>query len=233
VVAAVRLLRHLGVDVEFPEAQTCCGQPAFNAGYHVRRAGSPSTTSRCSRATTTWCSRPARARDGRRALPRPVRRRHGRAGAAAVDLAGRTVELTTFVTDVVGVRRRRRRPARHARHLPRRLPRAALAGVGEAPRRLLRAAGAELVEADGHDVCCGFGGLFAVKLPEVSAAMARAKHEGIRHRRGGAHLDRRRLPPAARRQPASRAGARGPRVVHVAELLWEGVASIRSRAGGG
>ena len=39
-VASVKILRHLGVDVEFPEGQTCCGQPAFNAGYHREaRAG--------------------------------------------------------------------------------------------------------------------------------------------------------------------------------------------------
>lgn len=226
-VAAWRLLRHVGVDVVFPEAQTCCGQPAFNAGYapEARRLAEhhlrvfdgfdhvvlPSGS--C--ASMLVGHYPGLFDEDAPAL------------AAARDLAGRTSELTSFLVDVlgrdgVGADLDGTRVTFHdGCHALRTL------GVGEAPRRLLRDAGAELVEADGHDTCCGFGGLFAVKLPEVSAAMARAKHEGV-HAAGADVLTSTdagcllQLGGSLRRA-ATNGAPPGPRVLHVAELLWEGV----------
>ena len=67
-------------------------------------------------------------------------------------------------------------------------------GVKDAPRKLLRAAGAEILEAANTEVCCGFGGLFSVKMPDISAAMARQKIAGIAATGAEvAHLDRRGL----------------------------------------
>lgn len=246
-VAAVRLLRHLGVDVAFPEAQTCCGQPAYNVGYHAE--------------ARRLAEHHLRVFDGFDHVVLPsgscaamvVGHYPGlfdadpAAHAAATDLARRTSELSSFVVDVlgradVGADLRGTRVTYHdGCHALRTL------GVAEAPRRLLRAAGAELIEAVGHDTCCGFGGLFSVKLPEVSAAMARAKHDGI-HATGADVLTSGdagcllQLGGSLRRAHATGAHAGGahaggahatgahaaPRVVHLAELLWEGVA----RAGG-
>jgi L-lactate dehydrogenase complex protein LldE len=232
VVAAVRLLRHLGVEVEFPEAQTCCGQPAYNAGYHREAAAIArhhlEVFSGAEHVVVPSGSCGAMLRAHYPALLAG----DGRAGAAALDLAGRTVELTTFVTDVLGVGdvgadlRGLRVTYHDSCHALRSM------GVGTAPRRLLRAAGAELIEAHDADVCCGFGGLFAVKMPEVSSAMARSKVEGVVAT--GAEVltstDAGCLMQLA--GSASRAGAR-VRAAHVAELLWEGVQRASGASAGG
>ncbi len=226
-VAAWRLLRHQGVDVVFPEAQTCCGQPAYNAGYaaEARRLaehhlkvfdGFDYVVLPSGSCASMLVGHYPRLLEG-----------DATAGAAARDLAARTFELTSFLVDVLG--REQLGAELHGTrvtyhdgcHALRTLR------VAEAPRRLLRSAGAELVEADGHDTCCGFGGLFAVKLPEVSAAMARAKHDGL-HATDADVLTSTDVGcllqlGGSLRRAASAGAPPGPRVVHVAELLWEGV----------
>jgi L-lactate dehydrogenase complex protein LldE len=227
-VAAVRLLRHVGIDVEFPERQSCCGQPAFNAGYHVEARRLAEHHLRVfepyERVVVPSGSCAAMVVGHYPGLFAPGTAEH----AAAVQLAARTSELASFLVDVLGrddlgADLRGTRVTYHdGCHALRTLR------VAEAPRRLLLAAGAELLESAGHDTCCGFGGLFAIKMPEVSAAMARAKHDGIRA--SGAEV----LTSAdsgcllqlggSLRRAAGTGSPPGPRVVHLAELLWEGVA---------
>ena len=228
-VASVKLLRHLGVDVDFPKRQTCCGQPAYNAGYH--------------RETRELARHHLDVFEGDRYVVLPsgscgamvathypeVLREEGPAYRAARDLSERTFELTSFIVEVLGTEdvgadlsgvRVTYHDGCHALRF---------LGVKDAPRRLLRAAGAELVEAENHDVCCGFGGLFSVKMADISSAMARSKVEGI----------------VATEAPivtstdagclmqiggAIRRGGGGPKVQHVAELLWEGVERKRRSA---
>ncbi|MGW3040276.1 (Fe-S)-binding protein [Kitasatospora sp. NPDC001159] len=180
-VATVRLLERLGVTVDFPAGQTCCGQPQYNTGY--RRACEP------------LVRRTARAFAGYDHVVTPsgscvamVRDNYPRIGAqaaaegrgseltdAAVDLAPRVVELTEFLTDVLGVEdvgahfpyTVTYHPSCHGLRM---------LGLGERPLRLLRAVkGLELVELPGAEECCGFGGTFAVKNAAVSAAMAEDK----------------------------------------------------------
>lgn len=168
-VATVRLLERLGVEVDFPDAQTCCGQPQFNTGY--RREAEP------------LVRRTARVFDGYRHVVTPsgscaamVRHHYPRlGGAAAALLASRTYELTEFLVDVLGVvdvgayfpHRVTYHPSCHGLRL---------LGLGERPRRLLQAVkGLELVDLPGAEECCGFGGTFAVKNADVSAAMGRDK----------------------------------------------------------
>jgi L-lactate dehydrogenase complex protein LldE len=221
-VAAVRLLRSLGVTVDFPAAQTCCGQPAYNAG-HEREA-------------RALAEHHLRVFDGFEYVVTPsgscgaMLRTHyeplfepgSSHAAAAADLAARTFELTTFITDVlgfsdVGAELAGTRVTYHdSCHALR------FMGVRDAPRSLLRAAGAELIEADGHDVCCGFGGLFAVKMPQISAAMARAKHDGI-HATGAAVLTSTDSGCLMQLAGTLRRDRSTVRIAHVAELLWEGV----------
>ncbi len=222
VVASVRLLRWLGVEVAFPEAQTCCGQPAFNAGYHAAARALArhhlqvfdgvdhvvTPTGSC--AAMLACHYPHLLEDD------------GRAYAAARDLAARIHDLASFVTDVLGVDdvgadlAGERVTYHDGCHVLR------FGGVSEPPRRLLRGARAELREALGHDACCGFGGLFAVKQPEVSSAMARAKHAGIES--SGASTLTSQDPGCLLQLAGSlRRGAVPVRTVHLAELLWEGV----------
>jgi len=170
---AVRLLRRFGAVVDFPADQTCCGQPAFNAGrrdeavrmarhtldalagadYVVLPSGSCAGMIRCFYPELV---------DG------PT---HDRAAA----LASRTYELSQFLVEVLGVDRLgdglagKRVAYHHSCHALREL------GVRDEPLALLRGSGAEVVPWVAAEECCGFGGLFSAKLPEVSAGMADRK----------------------------------------------------------
>jgi L-lactate dehydrogenase complex protein LldE len=165
----VRLLRRLGVTVEFPAGQTCCGLPLFNSGYHAEAAA-------VARRTVALFEGAAHVVVPSGSCAWMVKHEYpglvaGAERAAAERLAGRTHELSQFLVKVLG--RRRFRSAVAGRltyhdscHLLRGLH------ESESPRALLRTlAGAEFVELPGADECCGFGGSFSVRLPEVSTAI--------------------------------------------------------------
>ncbi|MFD8784051.1 (Fe-S)-binding protein [Kitasatospora sp. NPDC059599] len=180
-VATVRLLERLGVTVDFPAGQTCCGQPQYNTGY--RRACEP-LVRRTARAfagydhvVTPSGSCVAMVRDNypRLGARAAAEGRGGELADLAADLAPRVYELTEFLTDVLGVED----VGAHFPHTVTYHPSChglRVLGLGERPRRLLRAVrGLELVELPGAEECCGFGGTFAVKNAAVSAAMAADK----------------------------------------------------------
>ncbi|MDQ3461048.1 MAG: (Fe-S)-binding protein [Deinococcota bacterium] len=236
-VATVKLLRHLGAEVAFPEGQTCCGQPAYNAGYH-REARAVARHHIGVFGGADYVVLPSGSCGAMLGHYPDLFSEDGPAYAAARGLAERTFELTTFITEVLGQEdigadlsgtRVTYHDSCHAMRFM---------GVREAPRRLLKAAGAELVEAEGSDVCCGFGGLFSVKMPEISAAMARAKLPGI-HATGAAVLTSTdggclmQLSGTLRREGSSRGEsdeAAKLEVIHIAELLWRGVERARAAA---
>ena len=171
----LRVFDRLGLACDFPAGQTCCGQPARNMGYEgeARRVG------------RQWL----RAFAGAEVVVAPsgscvaMVRRHlpslfadGSADRADADaLAARTHELSEFLVDVLGVddvgaSYPGRVTYHDSCHLRREL------GVGDQPRRLLaNVRGLELVEMEAPDECCGFGGLFAVKQPDISTAMGASK----------------------------------------------------------
>lgn len=168
--AIVRLLRGLDVAVDVPRGQTCCGLPLFNSGYHAEAAAVAARTVPLFRGadpvvvpsgSCAWMVRheyPGLFHDGALA-------------AEAAALAGRTWELSQLLVRVLG------RTA-FASAIPGRLTYHdschLLRGLGEAdsPRVLLRELqGAEFVELPASDECCGFGGSFAVRLPEVSTGI--------------------------------------------------------------
>jgi L-lactate dehydrogenase complex protein LldE len=164
--AATVLLRRLGHEVTFPEAQTCCGQMHMNTGY-------PS-------AAADLGGRLARAFSGSDVVV-------GLSGSCVAmvrehnpALASRTYELTELLTDVLGItdvgatfpHRVTYHPACHSLRA---------LGLGDRPYRLLRQVrGLELVELPDETSCCGFGGTFAVKNAPVSAAMLADKLDRIR-----------------------------------------------------
>ncbi|MFJ9693852.1 (Fe-S)-binding protein [Kitasatospora sp. NPDC101183] len=180
-VATVRLLERLGVAVDFPPEQSCCGQPQYNTGY--RRACEP-LLRRTARAfagydhvVTPSGSCVAMVRDTYpRVGARAAAEGRGRELAdSAADLAPRVIELTEFLTDVLGVEdvgayfphTVTYHPSCHGLRM---------LGLGDRPLRLLRAVkDLELVELPGAEECCGFGGTFAVKNAAVSAAMGEDK----------------------------------------------------------
>jgi L-lactate dehydrogenase complex protein LldE len=183
--AVVSVLERLGVEVVFAEAQTCCGQPGYNAGFRpeARRLALNvldlfETSSDPIVTPSGSCT--AMLIHGYADLfaDDPPNLRRARA------LAARAYELSQFLVEVLkvdpaavaGGARLTGRVAYHAScHLARGL------GVREPPLRLLDAVpGAEVVSVAGADECCGFGGLFSVKHADVSAAMLDKKLANIR-----------------------------------------------------
>lgn len=179
--ATVRLLERLGVDVDFPTAQTCCGQMHTNTGYGkdalplVQRfvdvfedydaVVAPSGSCVGSvREQHEWIAGDA----GEDRLVERVRR-----------TSPKVHELSEFLVDVLGVtdvgayfpHRVTYHPTCHSLRM---------LHVGDKPLRLLRAVqGIDLVELPGAEECCGFGGTFAVKNADVSIAMGSDKARNV------------------------------------------------------
>ncbi|WP_236239483.1 (Fe-S)-binding protein [Streptomyces sp. CC228A] len=184
--AVVRLLERLGVAVDFPLAQSCCGQPQYNTGY--RREAEPllrrfdAAFAPYDHVVTPSGSCAAMVRD---AYPRIGARaaaegRGGALAAAAARGAARTYELTEFLVDVLGVTDVGASFPHTVTYHPTCHGLRAL-GLGDRPRRLLsRVRGLELRELPGAEECCGFGGTFAVKNAAVSAAMGADKARAVR-----------------------------------------------------
>jgi L-lactate dehydrogenase complex protein LldE len=178
-VAMVTLLRRLGVEVDFPAGQTCCGMPLFNSGYHDEAVRVAARTVRLFEASehvvvpSGSCAWMVKTEYPGLLGNDPKLR------AAAEALAARTRELSQFLVEVLDVRSvesnfRGRVTYHDSCHL--------LRGLGEsrAPRELLRGVpGVELVDLPGSDECCGFGGSFSVRLPEVSTAILDKKLDNV------------------------------------------------------
>ncbi len=169
--AMADVLERLGYTIDFPEAQTCCGQPAFNSGYRdeARRVArhflnvfdgadyivcpSGSCTSMVSHHFSEL-------------LPDETRR-------------PKIYEFSAFLTEVakagdLGARFERVVTYHDSCHALRDLR------IKEGPRRLLRqVAGLELREMEAAEECCGFGGTFSVKFADLSGEMARTKIDSI------------------------------------------------------
>jgi L-lactate dehydrogenase complex protein LldE len=229
--ATVVLLERLGHEVVFPPGQTCCGQMHVNTGY--RREALPLVRHHVEIFEDALD-------DGADAVVAPsgscvgsVRHQHATVARDAGDpalvgrstaVAARTYELSELLVDVLGLEdvgaryphRVTYHPTCHSLRMLR---------VGDKPLRLLRAVrDLDLVELPAADQCCGFGGTFALKNPDTSAAMLADKLDAVTatgaevvtagdssclmHIGGG----------------LSRTGA-GARTVHLAEILagegWE------------
>lgn len=171
-VSAVRLLEAAGCAVTFPARQSCCGQPAVNAGEpeaaavlarHFVEVFEPydavvSPSGSCVSMVHHW-------------YPQIL---EGSWRSRAEALASRTHELAAYLVDVLGVedlgiRVEAKATVHDSCHGLRML------GLKDAPRRLLQSAGVELLEMSDPEVCCGFGGTFAEKHPEISGPMADEK----------------------------------------------------------
>jgi L-lactate dehydrogenase complex protein LldE len=176
--AAIRLLEDAGCQVEVPRAQTCCGQPAYNSGDRA-------TATELARGTIDafrgydYVVVPSGSCGGmlREHMPHlfdddPNLR------AAAAALAARTYELVSFLHDVLGVTAP---PGSWKGTVTYHDSCAGLRelGVKMQPRRLLEAAGATIAEMNEPEVCCGFGGTFCVKYPDISVRMASDKAHDI------------------------------------------------------
>jgi len=176
--AAIRLLEAAGCQVEVPRAQTCCGQPAYNSGD---RAGAAALARGILEtfAGYDYVVVPSGSCGGMLAHHLPglfaddpnLRQR-------AEALAAKTHELVSFLRDV---RSMRAPPGRHDGTVTYHDSCSGLRemGVKAQPRALLEAAGAKISEMSDPETCCGFGGTFCVKYPDISVHMVRAKTRDI------------------------------------------------------
>jgi len=170
----VRLLEKLGVTVEVPGDQTCCGLPLFNSGYHADAAAVARRTVELFRDSehvvvpSGSCAWMVKHEYPGLLAGTPLARE-------ADELAARTHEFSQFLVHVLGVTEFTSTvPGRVTYHDSCHL----LRGLHESqsPRTLLgRLKGSELVPLPGADECCGFGGSFAVRLPEVSSQILAKK----------------------------------------------------------
>ncbi len=171
----VEILRRLGVEVTFHPAQTCCGQPAFNTGYWqearevAARVLDLFDDAEYVVAPSGSCSTMVRVFYPELFADDPERLQK------AEQLRGRFFEFSEFLVKIlkvedVGASFQARVTYHDSCHLLREL------GIEDEPRRLIRAVrGVEFVEMQDYKLCCGFGGTFSVKFPEVSVAMAEDK----------------------------------------------------------
>ena len=169
--ATVKLLEDAGCAVEVPEAQTCCGQPAWNSGDREDARGIARRVIAAFEGYD-YVVAPSGSCAATIAKDYPAMFDAGDPWAArARALAGRTHEIVSFLTDVMGVEAVAVEAATVATYHDSCSGLRSL-GVRDQPRRLLATvAGLELREMAEADVCCGFGGTFCVKYPDISNAM--------------------------------------------------------------
>ncbi|HYI36178.1 MAG TPA: (Fe-S)-binding protein [Thermoleophilaceae bacterium] len=173
-IATVEVLERLGCEVVFPEEQTCCGQMHANSGYReqalplVRRFARAFGEAGVDAVVSPSGSCAAMVRD-----------QYPRLAPDTAELAARTFELSEFLVKELGVEdvgatyphRVTYHPTCHSLRLLK---------VGDAPLRLLRnVRQLDLVELPDSDQCCGFGGTFAVKNADTSAAMLTDKTRNV------------------------------------------------------
>ncbi|ADO56375.1 MULTISPECIES: (Fe-S)-binding protein [Paenibacillus] len=219
--AMARLLARYGVELEFPKVQTCCGQPSYNSGYWDETRAAAKTILKAFNdsdfvvAPSGSCTYmihhyPELFKDEPEWLD------------SARRLEQKTYEFTQFMVQVLGVtdvgasfpHTVTYHPSCHGTRL---------LGVKEEPMKLLGSVkGLQLVPLPFAEDCCGFGGTFAVKMPDISGAMVTEKVDHIRETEAEVlvGLDMACLMNIAgnlryREEPV--------RVMHLAELLYEGV----------
>jgi L-lactate dehydrogenase complex protein LldE len=173
-VATVRLLKRLGVHVDFPPQQTCCGQPFFNSGHQgYARDLAQATIETFEKAPRVVTPSASCAAMVKLEYPR-LFEEDSSWKKRAQDLASRTHELTDFVVNVLGTEDVGARfSGKAAYHMA-----CHLRGLGllSEPERLLREVkDLELLPLERCDECCGFGGSFAVRFPGISGAMIQDK----------------------------------------------------------
>jgi L-lactate dehydrogenase complex protein LldE len=177
--AAIKLLERAGCRVDVPRAQTCCGQPAYNAGDR-RTARDLAVGIVAAFQGYDYVVVPSGSCAGmlRHHLPHlfdddPNLR--SRADA----LASRVFELVSFLTDVLGVKDTGAASGEGMMTYHDSCSGLRELGIKQQPRDLLKAAGVTVVEMAEPEICCGFGGLFCVKYPDISVRMVSDKTKDI------------------------------------------------------
>ena len=227
-VSVLEILEHLGVDVRFPLNQTCCGQPAYNAGFQNDARGvAKQFLTAFADAEVIVCPSGSCASMVRHYYPELFKgdpEWYDRATWAA----SITWELTEYLVDGLGVTDLGGKlpPTKiafhHACHGYR------LLNLSEQARTLAaNIDGVTVNDLPGADQCCGFGGLFAVKMPEISGAMLNDKLKNIESTDADLIVTGDASCLTQMNGGLSR-HASAKRVVHIADLLAQGIKEVHS-----
>lgn len=219
--AMARLLARYGVQLDFPKIQTCCGQPSYNSGYWEETRAAAKTILKAFNDSDFVVSPSGSCTYMLHHYPELFKDEPEWLDSAR-RLEQKTYEFTQFMVQVLGVtdvgasfpHTVTYHPSCHGTRL---------LGVKEEPMKLLGSVkGLQLVPLPFAEDCCGFGGTFAVKMPDISGAMVTEKVDHIRETEAEVlvGLDMACLMNIAgnlryRKEPV--------RVMHLAELLYEGV----------
>lgn len=177
--AMLAILRKLNITADCPLDQTCCGQPAYNAGYRkqarvaARRFIKIFENANCIVCPSGSCVHMVRHHYPTLFQDDPVWLKR------AQKVAGKTYELTEYLVDELGVEDLGAHYDGIVTYHDSCHPLRGL-GIREQPRRLIsKVAGTQLIEMNESERCCGFGGSFAVKYADISAAMVADKVDNI------------------------------------------------------
>ncbi|WP_066187992.1 MULTISPECIES: (Fe-S)-binding protein [Gracilibacillus] len=175
---SVELLERLGCEVDFPDSQTCCGQPAYNSGYVTEAKKGMKQMIRAFQ-DSDYVVGPSGSCVGMlREYPK-LFKGDAEWEQPAKELAEKSYEISQFIVDVLGVEDvgstfKGTVTYHPSCHMTRVL------GVKEAPRKLLEhVPGIEFIELPVAEDCCGFGGTFAVKNAAISQEMVKEKSEHV------------------------------------------------------
>ncbi|MED1795475.1 (Fe-S)-binding protein [Brevibacillus nitrificans] len=220
--AMVRILARYGVQVHFPEAQTCCGQPAFNSGYWEEARTSALTLIHAF-ADSDYVISPSGSCTGmiHHYYPK-LFENDPQLLAKANALQEKTYEFTQFLVNVLGVtdlgavfpHKVTYHPSCHGSRL---------LGIKQEPLQLMeQVQGLDLVPLPFAEDCCGFGGTFAVKMSDISGAMVTEKADHVLETEAEVLVG---LDLGCLMNISGNLRFRGKpvRVMHLAELLYEGM----------
>lgn len=222
--AMVRVLARYGVQLNFPEVQTCCGQPAYNSGYWDE-ARATARTIVTAFEDSDFVVSPSGSCTYMIHHYSELFKEEPLMKAKADELQKKTYEFTQFLVQVLGVtdvgaefhHKVTYHPSCHGSRL---------LGVKDEPMELLKhVKGLDFVPLPFADDCCGFGGTFAVKMADISGAMVSEKVDHIKETEAEVLVG---LDMACLMNIAGHLRYRDEpiRVMHLAELLAEGVGSV-------
>lgn len=182
----VELLEKFGCEVDFPDSQTCCGQPAFNSGY-VKQSKDAMKQMITAFENAEYVVGPSGSCIGMLKQYPEVFQDDRIWKPKAEKLANKAFELTQFLVEVLQIEDVRSNfegtvtyhPSCHMTRI---------LGVKDAPKKLLKKIpGVQLIDLPMEDICCGFGGTFAIKNETISNEMVTEKAENV-SRTGASYL---------------------------------------------
>lgn len=222
--SVVKILEHLGIEVNFPMEQTCCGQPAYNSGYQKdAKAVANQFLHAFAEAEVIVTPSGSCASMIRHEYPK-LFADDPKLTAFTQKIASITWEFTEFLVDGLGITDLNAKlPEKESFAFHDACHGLRMLGLKDASRQLIQNLGnAEIHDLNECDVCCGFGGLFAVKMANVSNSMLQTKIKNINEAEADTIITGDASCLTQMNGGLSRQGSR-KRVRHIADVLADGL----------